>query len=175
MLFKVDILCFMWLLIFLLRCQILMLNTSKFQILKLKCVETLLASQNPGLWMWLVFFFLPCQPWNDITCQYTSVHSIALVAKVVKFISMCGLHCWMDDVFWSQQVCFTVYFVTSESWPIKIGRAYQEEGWRRGCIKGQYKINKDFFLFFSNCECKASLVESQNKNIELEMSVIDSL
>ena len=42
----------------------------------------------------------------------------------------------------------------------------------------QLEINKDFgfMFFFFNCEsCKASLVESQNKNIELEKSIIGPL
>jgi len=43
----------------------------------------------------------------------------------------------------------------------------------RGCKKDWYKINK---LFFFNCEsCTATLVESQNKNIELEMSITGPL
>ncbi len=39
-------------------------------------------------------------------------------------------------------------------------------------IKAQFKINKDF----CNCgSCKITLVEYQNKNIELEMSIIGLL
>ena len=42
----------------------------------------------------------------------------------------------------------------------------------KGCIKDQYNINMQFL----NCEsCKATLVESQNKNIELKMSIIGPL
>lgn len=37
-------------------------------------------------------------------------------------------------------------------------------------MEGRKKINMDVFL---NCEsCKATLLQSQNKNIELEMSII---
>lgn len=44
-------------------------------------------------------------------------------------------------------------------------------------MKSQCEINRDCFLFlFLNCEsCRATSVESLNKNTELDMSIIGSL